>query len=757
MDLFGRGGEATTTTEGVPTVEELLEKGLYLAEASPVHLAIRGTASGDTVRCEWRGIARTTSQRENAIRFWLGLSATDAIPDAAYLEVLFRVTLETIDPEYRETAISNFMAIAKGGLSTEYLFLTCYADYTATEYLLGAGPAKVTAAYDRMGEARSYELYRREHEAGQFGSDALQTRGEHEAGMQAIVAAAEEALVERIGGRESVVFLAPLGDHNAIAIEAWLAVGQWYVETAEDGTVNAVREGAEEDDPEHTQTLAGLQTRITAGAAADGETRIANAGGLQAHYRSEGAYGDITPGDGETTTFTPTQPMPAPTCTNGTVIADPNGKRELARDCELLLGAKAALAGTGTLNWSATLAIGSWDGVTTGGDPERVTSLDLASESLTGTIPAELGRLLELTVLKLNGNSLTGSIPAELGWLDNLTELRLTGNSLTGCIPLGLKDVATNDLSTLNLLYCRPPAPGSFAAGTQTPASVGLSWDAVGDASRYRVEYREAGRSEWITDDETLTVTTHTVDGLSCGTGYQFRMSAYGSGTTYAAAWGEGSGVIEATTAECVPPEFGAESYSFTIGQNAPVGTAVGTVKATDASGGTVEYAITAGNEDGAFAIGEATGELTLAGALNRDATPTYALTVEAVSSNGGSGDAGGGGVGERGRLRPGRRRAYRDKDIGAAARGALGPGRGRFLDAGGLRRGVCGGAGGDGLSGGRLRGLRAGRGSGLRHGRERGCGLRRRLLERMDRAGSRSGRSERASSMRRRSTATDT
>ncbi len=636
-DLFGRGtGEATVVSGGVPTVEELLEKGLYLAEASPAHLAIRGTASGDTVRCEWRGIARTTEQRENAIRFWLGLDADDAIPDAAYLEILFRVTLETVEAAYLETAISNFMAIAKGGLSTEYLFLTCYADYATTEYLLGAGPATLTAAYDRMGEARSYELYRREHEAGQFGSDALQTRGEYEAGMRAIVAAAEESLIERIGGRESVAFLAPMGDHNAIAIEAWLAVGQWFLETV-DGTVNAVREGAEEDDPEHTQTLAGLKTRVTAGAAADGETRIANASGLQAHYRSEGAYGDIAPGDGETTTFTPAQPMAAPTCTNGTVIASPNEKRELVRDCELLLGAKSTLAGTATLNWSAATAIASWDGITTGGDPLRVTQIDLASESLTGTIPAALGRLYELTVLKLNGNSLTGSIPAELGWLYKLTELRLTGNSLTGCIPLGLKDVATNDLSTLNLLYCEPPAPGSVTVGTVLPASVALSWGAVSDASKYRVEYRVDGRSEWVSDDETLTGTTHTVDGLSCGTAYQFRVSAYGGGTTYAAAWGEGSAVVAATTGECVPPAFGAESYSFTIAQNAAAGTALGTVSATDTSGGTVTYTITAGNTGEAFSIGADSGEITLAGALDRATTPAYALTVEAASGNGGA------------------------------------------------------------------------------------------------------------------------
>ena len=57
------------------TVEEVLEKGLRLAEASPVHLAARGTGVSNSTRCDWRGIARTLAQREAAIRFWLGLSA----------------------------------------------------------------------------------------------------------------------------------------------------------------------------------------------------------------------------------------------------------------------------------------------------------------------------------------------------------------------------------------------------------------------------------------------------------------------------------------------------------------------------------------------------------------------------------------------------------------------------------------------------------------------------------------------------------
>ena len=173
LQAVRRRGEAATSSSTASTVEELLEEGLYQADASPVHLAIRGTADADSVRCAWRGIARTAQQREDAIRFWLRLDETATIPDAAYLEVLFRVVLDALDPEFRETAKANFLAIARGGLSTEYLFLTCYADYSTTAYLLGAGPAKVTVAYDRMDEAPSYELYAREHDTGQFGDQAL--------------------------------------------------------------------------------------------------------------------------------------------------------------------------------------------------------------------------------------------------------------------------------------------------------------------------------------------------------------------------------------------------------------------------------------------------------------------------------------------------------------------------------------------------------------------------------------------------------
>ena len=199
-----------------------------------------------------------------------------------------------------------------------------------------------------------------------------------------------------------------------------------------------------------------------------------------------------------------------------------------------------------------TLTIdGSWTGVTTGGTSAQVTKVELPGKGLTGSIPAELGRLLGLTHLDLSGNGLTGTVPKELRWLANLQSLRLSGNSLTGCIPLALREVAANDLSSLNLPSCQPPAPSAPTAGTAGEASVPLSWTAAANASKYRVDYREVPSGYWMVVDDPLTTTSHVVEGLKCGAAYQFRLSAYGSGTVYAAAWSEPSGAVDASTTAC--------------------------------------------------------------------------------------------------------------------------------------------------------------------------------------------------------------
>ncbi len=647
IDLFSgnSAGRVVYSREDTSTVEGVLEKGLRSAGASPVQLAVRGAAEGSSIRCEWRGIARTPEQRANAIRYWLGLDAEEEIPSTTLVEALFAITLDTMVPQFLETAKSNFLSIAKGGLTTEYLFLTCYADYTVQEYLLGAGPTTLSVAYDRMGEAHSYELYRLEHDAGQFGDEPLMGKGEYQAQMDALVQQAESSLAGMISNRESVIFLAPMGAHNAIAVEAWQAVEQWDLQRDDDGVVHAVRYGTFEGDPEHTQTLANLKSRITAatipsdGASGSSSnpqpTRIPNASGLTQYYRDIGAYGDITPDDGSTETFTPAQPPPVYACAGGAAVTDADSNRALLHDCEALLDSKDTLRGTGSLNWAAATPLSTWDGIATADNPSRVTRLELANEGLTGSIPAGLGNLFQLTHLNLSNNSLAGEIPLELGWLYNLQELRLSGNSLTGCIPIALKDVATNDLSSLNLLYCQPPPPENLRVDASTESRVTLIWNPVSGASRYRVEHRLQGTAEWTLDDDTLTGSTHLVDGLYCETEYRFRVSAHGGGSTYAAAWGDPS-TLTATTGTCPPPVFSASSYEFSVPRDADAGTPVGTVIATHSGrDAVVSYAITGGNEDGKFAIDNSTGEVTLAAVLGSASPLFHTLTVEARAGTG--------------------------------------------------------------------------------------------------------------------------
>ncbi len=142
-------------------------------------------------------------------------------------------------------------------------------------------------------------------------------------------------------------------------------------------------------------------------------------------WRAETLGASVTVGD---------VPESTSACVTGGAVAD-DANAGLASDCEALLEARDALAGTATLNWSEGTPIAEWEGITLQGTPSRVTWLDLHDGGLDGTIPAELGRIANLTYLNLRGNDLDGSIPVELGELANLRVLNLHSNNLSGNIP----------------------------------------------------------------------------------------------------------------------------------------------------------------------------------------------------------------------------------------------------------------------------------------------------------------------------------
>ncbi|TQD82064.1 hypothetical protein C1H46_032373 [Malus baccata] len=90
--------------------------------------------------------------------------------------------------------------------------------------------------------------------------------------------------------------------------------------------------------------------------------------------------------------------------------------------------------------------------------------LDLSHNSLSGSIPKEIGSMYYLYILNLGHNNISGSIPQELGKMTSLNILDLSSNSLAGTIPpalSGLTLLTDIDLSN-NLLSGIIPQSGQF-------------------------------------------------------------------------------------------------------------------------------------------------------------------------------------------------------------------------------------------------------------------------------------------------------
>ena len=216
--------------------------------------------------------------------------------------------------------------------------------------------------------------------------------------------------------------------------------------------------------------------------------------------------------------------------------------------------------GTNGANWKTNtnwlseaplVSLWDWHGVTTD-ENGRVTELALASNDLSGTIPAELGErnLTKLQRLDLSENELSGAIPLTLMTLSQLSVLDIRSTTL--CAPADTAFQAW--LATINFqgaVCAAPPPPpppppitgggGGGGGGPRqtvpdtpinlvtdaTDGAVTLTWEAPendGGSEITDYEYRIARRNPWISIGSTQT--THTVTGLVNGTAYVFEVRA---------------------------------------------------------------------------------------------------------------------------------------------------------------------------------------------------------------------------------------
>ena len=326
-------------------------------------------------------------------------------------------------------------------------------------------------------------------------------------------------------------------------------------------------------------------------------------------------------------------PTEAASCAGSTAVGT-NPEQGLVDDCNTLLDSKDALAGTATLNWSKDLAMSDWTGVTLSGD--RVHRVVLTDQDLDGSISALLGNLTALTRIDLDDNDLTGEIPAQLGNLKSLTHLYLFENQLSGEIPTEL-----GQMTALQVLYLEdndltgsvPPELGNLANLTQLILGdnelSGTVPQTIGDIPGLaHLILKDNGFIGQIPRNlSSLTFTNLALSGNSF-TG----CLPTGMDTSIAHdLWRP-----ELSALPSCGPDFSQNSYAFSVARASAAGTAVGTPTASPwDTGGTVDYAIISGNENGLFEMAQASGDITLARIPVGTDDNTYTLNIQGTDGHG--------------------------------------------------------------------------------------------------------------------------
>ncbi|XP_074332866.1 uncharacterized protein LOC141670772 [Apium graveolens] len=89
-------------------------------------------------------------------------------------------------------------------------------------------------------------------------------------------------------------------------------------------------------------------------------------------------------------------------------------------------------------SWDTSIHFCHWNGVICSTRRQRVTSLNLSSQSLVGTLSPHIGNLSFLRKIYIHENEFHGSIPNEIGRLFRLRHLSLTSNYFQGEFPTNL-------------------------------------------------------------------------------------------------------------------------------------------------------------------------------------------------------------------------------------------------------------------------------------------------------------------------------
>ena len=96
-------------------------------------------------------------------------------------------------------------------------------------------------------------------------------------------------------------------------------------------------------------------------------------------------------------------------------------------------------------NW-LTAPVDTWQGITV--ENNRVTKIELMSNTMTGELPAAMGQLQGLQVLKISSNSIEGELPETMRNLKELYHFEISYNRFSGDLPSWL-----GEMTALQIIY----------------------------------------------------------------------------------------------------------------------------------------------------------------------------------------------------------------------------------------------------------------------------------------------------------------
>jgi Leucine-rich repeat (LRR) protein len=136
------------------------------------------------------------------------------------------------------------------------------------------------------------------------------------------------------------------------------------------------------------------------------------------------------------------------------------------------------------------------------GNLTRLQVMRLEKNNLSGEIPTEITNLRTLQIMNISFNSLSGSIPSSISYLINLRNLDLRGNNLTGSLPISIRNLD-------NILELQLADNKLTGAIRSLPASLQISLN----LSHNLFEGRIPGVLSGLTDLEVLDLSNNQFNG----------------------------------------------------------------------------------------------------------------------------------------------------------------------------------------------------------------------------------------------------